>query len=773
MGKEVSPVPGKVMGNKRKLQQPVGAAAASAPTGSSDKKVKDSHFEFSTEKWLLRERPDSTKQYRLWLWAVTTVAFIVRFYRIWYPKEVVFDEVHFGKFASYYLERTFFFDVHPPFAKMLIAFIGFLSGYDGSFKFDEIGYSYVQNPAPFLQYRCFNALLGTLTVPIMFNTLKELNFKAVTCAFGGLLVAIDNAHVTETRLILLDAFLLFSVALSIYTYVRFYKVQLTAPLSLKWYLWLYATGLSLSFVISTKYVGMMTYATIGSAVAVNLWQLLDIRAGLTIRQFASHFVKRLNGLIFAPFLVYLFWFWVHFTILAKSGPGDNFMSGEFQETLGDSPLAKESKQVNYYDIITLRHRDTSALLHSHLARYPQRYEDGRISSQGQQVTGYFYEDANNEWEILPVKELPSKEGQPVLLNEAFRLRHVSTNSYLLTHDVASPFYPTNEEVITVPEEAANGDDYKQTLFQFQGLNKRDAGAIVKTKGTFFRIFHVDTAVALWTHNDVLLPDWGFNQQEVNGNKKVTEPANNWFVDTIVNLDDERKIYVPKEVRKVPFFTKWAELQRLMFEHNNKLSSEHPFASEPYSWPGSLNGVSFWTKDTERKQIFFIGNIIGWWLQVISLALYVGIVVTDLLTRQRAYFALGKITREKLYGPLLYFFVGWVWHYFPFYLMGRQKFLHHYLPAHLLASMFTAALWEIVFSDCKSLDPEKDEEAPGAKYESSPEIQTKILYTFFGLMALAIGWFFWYFSPFVYGDVTLTPEQVSNRKWLNMELNFAK
>lgn len=720
-----------------------------------------------------RLRTVHTRNERLLVATLAVITGAVRLYNLSWPNSVIFDEVHFGKFASYYLERSFFFDVHPPLAKMLIAFIGFLSGYDGSFKFDEIGHSYIQNPAPFLQYRCFNAFLGTMTVPLMFNTLKEFNFKAITCAFGAFMVAIDNAHVTETRLILLDAFLNFAVALSVYSYVKFYKVQLTSPFSLRWNLWLFATGLSLSLVISTKYIGVMTYAMIGSAVAVNLWQLLDVRAGLTVRQFASHVVKRLNGLIFAPFLVYLFWFWIHFAILTKSGPGDNFMSGEFQETLGDSPLAKESRQVNYYDIITLRHRDTNGLLHSHLSRYPQRYEDGRISSQGQQVTCYFYEDTNNEWEIVPVKDLPSTSGQPVLLNEAFRLRHVMTNSYLLTHDVASPYYPTNEEVVTVSEEEANGPDYQQTLFTFQGLNKRDAGSVLKSKGTLFRIFHVDTAVALWTHNDVLLPDWGFHQQEVNGNKKVTDTENNWFVDTIVNIDEERKAYVPKEVKKLPFFTKWAELQRLMFEHNNKLSADHPFASQPYSWPGSMNGVSFWTKDSERKQIFFIGNIIGWWLQVISLATYSGIVIADLITRQRACYALGRITREKLYGPLMYFFIGWGWHYFPFYLMGRQRFLHHYLPAQLIASMFTAALWEVIFSDCKSLDTEKDEELPDANYNDIPEIQTKILYFFFGIMAVTILWCFWFFSPFVYGDVSLTPDQVVARKWLNMELNFAK
>lgn len=730
-------------------------------------------YEFLAEKWLTRPPPDSPSQYRFWLYLVTAVAFVSRFYLIWYPKEVVFDEVHFGKFASYYLERSYFFDVHPPFAKMMLAFIGWLSGYDGSFKFDDIGDSYVQNPAPYLAYRSFNALIGTLTIPVMFNTLKELNFKAVTCAFGALLVAIDNAHVTETRLILLDAMLIFAVATSFYCYVRFYKSQLRAPFSWSWYGWLYATGLSLSFVISIKYVGVMTYATIGSVVAVNLWQLTDIRAGLSLRKILAHIIKRLNGLIFAPFVVYLFWFWIHFAILSKSGTGDVFMSGEFQETLGDSPLAKESKQVNYFDIITLKHKETHAFLHSHLATYPQRYEDGRVSSQGQQVTGYSIEDPNNNWEIIPVKELPSEKGQPVYLNEAFRLRHVATNSYLLTHDVASPFYPTNEEVVTVPEEEANGPSYQQTLFMFQSIQKKDSPTIVKTKGTFFRIFHVDTSVALWTHNDVFLPEWGFNQQEVNGNKKVTDNSNTWFVDNIVNIDEERKAYVAKEVKKLSFFTKWSELQKSMFEHNNKLSSEHPFASQPYSWPGSLSGVSFWTKDTERKQIYFIGNIIGWWLQVISIGLYLGIIITDLITRKRAYYALGRITREKLYGPLMFFFIGWAWHYFPFYLMARQKFLHHYLPAHLVAAMFTAALWEVVFSDCKSLDPEKDEDLPGVQYQYSPQVYTKILWTIFAIMSVAVVWFFLYFSPFTYGNVELTPEQVLRRKWLNMELSFAK
>ena len=50
-----------------------------------------------------------------------------------------FDEVHFGGFASKYVNQRFFMDVHPPLAKLLLAFVAWAAGFNGAFDFKEIG----------------------------------------------------------------------------------------------------------------------------------------------------------------------------------------------------------------------------------------------------------------------------------------------------------------------------------------------------------------------------------------------------------------------------------------------------------------------------------------------------------------------------------------------------------------------------------------------------------------------------------------------------------
>ncbi|KAK1986559.1 dolichyl-phosphate-mannose-protein mannosyltransferase [Colletotrichum cereale] len=730
------------------------------------------------------KRTGSGAEYGVGLFITTALAFVTRFWGISHPNEVVFDEVHFGKFASYYLERTYFFDVHPPFGKLLFAFMGWLVGYDGHFHFDNIGDSYISNKVPYVAFRAMPAILGALTVSVTYLIMWESGYSLPACLLAAGLVLLDNAHIGQTRLILLDATLVFAMACSLLCYIKFYKLR-HEPFSRKWWKWLVLTGFALSADISTKYVGLFAFVTIGSAVIIDLWGLLDIKrpgGALSLPEFGKHFAARGFGLIILPFMFYLFWFQVHFAILNRSGPGDDFMTPEFQETLSDNVMLANSLTVEYYDTITLRHKETKTYLHSHEDHYPLRYDDGRVSSQGQQVTGYPYNDTNNYWQIIPLVD-DHKTGKPVKNQDVVRLRHLGTDTMLLSHDVASPYYPTNQEFTTVPLTDAYGDRMNDTLFEIRVENGK-LGQEFKTISSHFKLIHNPSKVAMWTHTTPL-PEWGHKQQEINGNKQLAPSSNIWFVEDLpsVPLDSKRRDKPEKQVKTLSFFRKWFELQRSMFWHNNQLTSSHPYASHPYQWPFLLRGVSFWTQNDTRQQIYFLGNPVGWWLASSLLAVFAGIIGADQVSLRRGIDALDHRTRSRLYNSTGFFFLAWATHYFPFYLMGRQLFLHHYLPAHLASCLVAGALLEFIFTAEPA--PEEGYQAiKGNNKAIGPKRHVSARERFAGqslvgawiacgviLLIAVAGWYF--FLPLTYGYPGLSVEEVVRRKWLGYDLHFAK
>ncbi|KAK1813577.1 Dolichyl-phosphate-mannose--protein mannosyltransferase 4 [Friedmanniomyces endolithicus] len=735
--------------------------------------------------------------YKLALAVITVLAFVTRFWGISHPNQVVFDEVHFGKFASYYLQRTYFFDVHPPFGKLLFALAGWLVGYDGSFLFENIGDSYVTNKVPYVAYRSMPALMGALTVSVVFWIMWESGYSLPACIVAAAIVLFDNAHIGQTRLILLDATLVLFMALSVLSYIRFYKLR-HEPFTRKWWKWLLLTGINMSSVISTKYVGAFTFFSIGVPVAIDLWDLLDInrkQGPLSLPDFGKHLAARIIGLIVVPFMMYLFWFQVHFAILSRSGPGDDFMTPEFQETLSDNLMTQQAVGIDYFDNIAMRHKETKVYLHSHVDHYPLRYDDGRISSQGQQVTGYPHNDTNNLWQIIPSEALEGL-GHHVKNGDTVRFRHLVTDTWLLSHDVASPSMPTNQEFSTVPVDDANGPRYNDTLFELRIENGK-AGQEFKTLASHFKLVHGPTKVAMWTHHTLApLPEWGFKQAEINGNKNLQQSSNIWFVEEVpvIAVDSPRLIKEERRTKSMPFLKKYFELQRAMFFHNNALTSSHPYASFPIQWPFLLRGVSFWTENDTRQQIYFLGNPVGWWFASCILAVFAGILLADQVSVRRGVDALDSRTRARLYNSTGFFLLLWAAHYAPFFIMGRQLFLHHYLPAHLASALVAGAVVEFItnieppelanFTEAQLVEAKKGSTRTQAT-QAEGVLRSRPIRERVGGQSLLVTWAaagvivaalvggFLFFAPLTYGRPGLSVEQVSARKWLNYDLHFAK
>lgn len=102
-----------------------------------------------------------------------------------------FDELHYGKYVSLYMKKTFFFDSHPPFGKQLISAAAYLAGFDGNFKFDRIGSSYTDN-VPLFALRLLPALCGSLIIPTAYYIAIESGLKQWSAAIAGLLLLMGN-----------------------------------------------------------------------------------------------------------------------------------------------------------------------------------------------------------------------------------------------------------------------------------------------------------------------------------------------------------------------------------------------------------------------------------------------------------------------------------------------------------------------------------------------------------------------------------------------------
>jgi len=124
-------------------------------------------------------------------------------------------------------------------------------------------------------------------------------------------------------------------------------------------------------------------------------------------------------------------------------------------------------------------------------------------------------------------------------------------------------------------------------------------------------------------------------------------------------------------------------------------------------------------------------------------------------------------------------------------MGRQLFLHHYLPAHLASCLVTGALVEFIFNVDPVLDDDvsatiatkKDNAMAKVPEKARKHFQTarerlrgqSMLGTWIatGVVLTAVLYGFFFFFPLTYGWPGLTPDQVNARKWLGYDLHFAK
>ncbi|KAJ5119678.1 Dolichyl-phosphate-mannose--protein mannosyltransferase 1 [Penicillium atrosanguineum] len=660
---------------------------------------------------------------------VTLIATAVRLFRIYQPTSVVFDEVHFGGFATKYIKGKFFMDVHPPLAKLLITLAGWLAGFDGEFDFKDIGKDYIEPGVPYVAMRMLPAIMGVLTVSMMFLTLKATGCRTSTAVMGAGVVIFDNALTTQSRLILLDSPLIFFTALTALSFNCFSNQQELGPSHAfkgPWWFWLVASGLSLGATLSVKWVGLFTMAWVGSLTVLQLWVLLGDSKTVTPRIWFKHFTSRVFCLIVIPVGFYMAMFAVHFMCLVNPGEGDGFMSSEFQATLNSKGMQDVAADVAFGSRVSLRHHNTQGgYLHSHNHMYP-------TGSKQQQVTLYPHKDDNNVF-IMENQTQPLATSK-MDLSSACTTR-LPTVAFILT--MSAP--PVTEadwqfEISAYGYEGFPGD--ANDLFKVEIVKSMSDGAEAKkhlrTIQTKFKLVHVMTGCVLFSHK-VKLPEWGWEQQEVTCAKGGTLPNSIWYV------EDNNHPAMPADAEKVNyrnpgFLGKFWELQKVMWTTNAGLVESHAWDSRPPSWPTLLRGINFWGGD--HRQVYLLGNPLIWWSSTLAIAIYVVFKGIALIRWQRSCNDYNHVSFKRFDYEVGTSVLGWAFHYFPFFLMARQLFMHHYLPALYFAILVFCQQVDFVTNRIKCLG-----------LASKPAIG-KLLMTVFLLLSIAV---FTLYSPLVYGN----------------------
>ena len=155
---------------------------------------------------------------KLIIWVILGISLTTHFAFFGNPNQTVFDEVHFGKFISGYYTHEYYFDIHPPLGKLMIAGFAKIFNFKPEFSFAQIGEKFPDNKYQALRF--LPSLAGALLPVVIFLLALQLKFTPKGAFMAGLLVAIENALIVQTHYILMDGFLLLFGFLSLLFYFK-------------------------------------------------------------------------------------------------------------------------------------------------------------------------------------------------------------------------------------------------------------------------------------------------------------------------------------------------------------------------------------------------------------------------------------------------------------------------------------------------------------------------------------------------------------------------
>jgi dolichyl-phosphate-mannose-protein mannosyltransferase len=214
-----------------------------------------------------------------------------------------------------------FFDVHPPFAKLLFVFFAIITGVTPTAEIGAIGTSIHTS---LVVFRLLPILFGIALPVIVYFICKNLKLSLLSSFAAGIFIALENSLIVQSRFVLTDMILTTVGFLVILFYLQYRNRKDHSSRRI----FLLLSAIVFACTIGTKWTGLFFIAPI---VVFELYDFFSHGREWSSKllRLASHASLYLG----VALILYVSFFAIHFKFLPHSGPGDGFMNARFQKTL--------------------------------------------------------------------------------------------------------------------------------------------------------------------------------------------------------------------------------------------------------------------------------------------------------------------------------------------------------------------------------------------------------------------------------------------------------
>lgn len=274
-----------------------------------------------------------------------------RSFRIAFPPNRVFDEAHFGHFTNQYVKRLYFHDIHPPLGKLLLALMGYLTGYDGQIDFKGDDYKDLH----YYSLRSVPSTFSALIPPASFLSMRIFGYSTIASILVAIYLTTESMLIVESHLILIDGFL------HAFTVLTILGVSMLDSNPYSKFALIFASLMG-GCTFSIKYTGLSVLVFFGAQQFIyysksslvyffnvhkldkkplvgyrsklrNIISMIKINSKIIFKIPFVKLIGRMLIVLIISFTVMFLTFIIHIIILDYKGEGDGFMPNIFRQTL--------------------------------------------------------------------------------------------------------------------------------------------------------------------------------------------------------------------------------------------------------------------------------------------------------------------------------------------------------------------------------------------------------------------------------------------------------